>query len=86
LLDANHRQFVVWPQREGELTAFAPWLTHTHTMRWHAHYHTLGSGHVYQGGFKSFPVQENEQFYHVVRYVERNARRANLIQHAEDWC
>ena len=51
----------------------------------HTHYHTLGSGHVYQGRFKSFQVQENEHFYHVVRYVERNALRANLVQHAEDW-
>ena len=81
----NHWHFVVWPQREGELTAFAQWLTHTHTMRWHTHYHTLGSGHVYQGRFKSFQVQENEHFYQVVRYVERNALRANLVQQAEDW-
>ena len=80
----NHWHFVVWPQQEGELTAFAQWLTHTHTMRWHTHYHTLGSGHVYQGRFKSFQVQE-EHFYQVVRYVERNALRANLVQRAEDW-
>jgi len=81
----NHWHFVVWPQHEGELTAFTQWLTHTHTMRWHAHYHTLGSGHVYQGRFKSFQVQEDEHFYRVVRYVERNALRANLVQRAEDW-
>jgi putative transposase len=54
-------------------------------MRWHSDYPTLGSGHVNQGRFQSFPVQENEHFYHVLRYVERNARRANLVQHAEDW-
>ena len=54
----NHWHFVVWPQRVGELTAFTQWLTHTHTMRWHTHHHTFGSGHVYQGRFKSFQVQE----------------------------
>ena len=58
---------------------------HTPTMRWHTHYHTLGSGHVYQGRCKSFQVQEDEHFYQVVRYVERNALRANLVQRAEDW-
>jgi putative transposase len=55
------------------------------TRRWHIHYHTLGSVHVDQRRFKSFPVQENEHFYHVVRHVERNALRANLVQHAEAW-
>ena len=81
----NHWHFVVWPQRVGELTAFMQWLTHTHTMRWHTHHHTLGSGHVYQGRFKSFQVQGDEHFYQVARYVERNALRANLVQRAEDW-
>jgi putative transposase len=81
----NHWHFVVWPRQQGELTAFAQWLTPTHTMRWPTHYHTLGSGHVYQGRFKSFQVQADEHFYHVVRYVERNALRATLVQRAEDW-
>ena len=30
-------------------------------------------------------MQEDEHFYQVVRYVERNALRANLVQRAEDW-
>ena len=44
-----------------------------------------GSGHVYQGRFKSFPVQEDEYFYIVCRYVERNALRAGLVRRAEKW-
>ena len=27
----NHWHFVLWPQRDGQLTAFLRWLTHTHT-------------------------------------------------------
>jgi hypothetical protein len=57
----------------------------SHTQRWHAHRHSTGSGHVYQGRFKSFPVQEDEHFYTVCRYVERNALRANLAPGAERW-
>lgn len=34
------------------------WVSLTHTMRCHAHYGTAGQGQVYQGRFKSFPVQE----------------------------
>jgi len=81
----NHWHMVLWPRRDGELSAFLRWLTHTHTMRWHAHYHTSGTGHLYQGRFKSFPVETDEHFHTVVRYVERNARRANLVRRAEKW-
>jgi len=81
----NHWHFVLWPRKDGELSEFMRWLTVTHTQRWHAHHHTSGTGHLYQGRFKSFPVQSDEHFLTVARYVERNALRANLVQRAEDW-
>ena len=81
----NHWHLVLWPQKAGELTAFVRWLTHTHTMRWHAHYHTSGTGHLYQGRFKSFPIEADEHLLSVLRYVERNALRANLVKRAEQW-
>lgn len=40
---------------------------------------------MYQGRFKSFPVQEDEPFFTVCRYVERNALRANLVASAQQW-
>jgi putative transposase len=81
----NHWHFVLWPLEDGDLTAFCRWLTHTHTMRWRAHYHTSGTGHLYQGRFKSFPVEGEEYLYTVCRYVERNPLRAGLVQRAEQW-
>jgi putative transposase len=81
----SHWHMVVWPEQDGELSRFTGWLTLTHTQRWHAHRHSTGSGHLYQGRFKSFPVQDDEHFFTVCRYVERNALRANLVEHAEDW-
>ena len=69
---------VVWPRKDGELSRFVGWLTLTHTQRWHACRQSTGSGHVYQGRFKSFPIQEDDHFYAVARYVERNAVRAGL--------
>jgi putative transposase len=46
---------------------------------------TSGTGHLYQGRFKAFPIQKDDHFYTVMRYVERNALRANLVETAEAW-
>jgi putative transposase len=81
----NHWHLVVRPEQDGEMSRFLRWITATHTMRYHAHYHTSGTGHVYQGRFKSFPVQDDAHFLTVCRYVERNALRAKLVRRAEAW-
>ncbi len=60
-------------------------LTITHVTRWQRNYDRVGYGHMYQGRFKSFPVETNDYFCQVMRYVERNALRANLVSRAEDW-
>jgi putative transposase len=81
----NHWHLVLWPAQDGELSTYAQWLTVTHVRRWHEHQHTRGTGPLYQGRFKSFPVQEDEHFFTLCRYVERNALRANLVARAERW-
>ena len=81
----NHWHLVVWPRKNRELSDFMHWLTLTHTQRWHAHYQNIGGGHLYQGRFKSFPVQSDEHYLTVCRYVERNALRAGLVKRAELW-
>jgi putative transposase len=67
------------------LSSFLRWLTLTHSIRWHAHNHSTGSGHVYQNRFKAFAVAEDDHLLTVLRYVERNPLRAGLVQRAEDW-
>ena len=81
----NHWHFVVRPKTKHQVTRFFRWLTNTHTMRWHAHHGTEGTGHLYQGRFKAFPIEEDDHLLTVLRYVERNALRANLCERAEDW-
>jgi len=82
---SNHWHFVLWPQADGELTAFLRWLTLTHAQRWtHAH-GAVGHGHLYQGRFKSFPVQTDLHLLKTLRYVERNPVRAGLVRSAADW-
>jgi putative transposase len=81
----THFHLVVWPREDGDLSRFMGWLTLTHTQRWHTHHKTVGMGHVYQGRFRSFPVQSDDHFLTVCRYVERNPVRANFVSRAQDW-
>jgi putative transposase len=81
----NHWHFVLWPENDGDLAGFMQRLTVTHVTRWQKFYDMVGFGHVYQGRFKSFPVETDDYFYQVNRYTERNALRANLVKRAEDW-
>jgi putative transposase len=84
-LMSNHWHLLFWPREDGELSEVMRWLTVTHTQRWHANRHTSGTGPIYQGRFKSFPVESDDHLLTVVRYVERNALRANLVERAADW-
>ena len=85
LLMPNHYHIVLRPLIDGEMSRFMAWVGGTHTMRYHAHYHTSGMGHVYQQRYKSFPIQNDEHFFVACRYVERNALRAGLVDRAENW-
>ena len=76
----NHWHFVVWPEWDGDLPAFMQQVTNTHVKRWKEHRHEIGYGHLYQGRYKCFPVETEDYFYQVVRYMERNALRANLVE------
>jgi len=81
----NHWHLLLWPVADGDLGTFMQRLTTTHVRRWRLHRRSVGRGHLYQGPYKSFPVQEDDHFYAVARYVERNALRAKLARTAEAW-
>jgi len=81
----NHWHLTLYPKKDGDIQLFMRWLSMTHTQRWHSQHKTTGSGHLYQGRYKSFLVQEDEHLLQLFKYVERNPLRAKLIQKAEDW-
>ena len=66
------------------MSAFFRWLSQTHAMRWRVAHRNVGYGHLYQGRFKNFTVQE-EHLLTVLRFVERSALSARLVTRAEDW-
>lgn len=81
----NHWHLVVSPMVDGEMGRFGQWLGLTHTQRYNAHYRKTGEGHLYQGRYKSFLVQDDDHFLAVCRYVERNAYSAKLCKTVDSW-
>ena len=82
-LMTNHFHLLLWPHKDGDLSRWMQWLMTSHVRRYHRHYKT--SGHVWQGRFKAFPVQSDEHYLTVLRYVERNPLRANLVDRSQHW-
>jgi putative transposase len=82
-LMSNHFHLVLWPREDDHLSAYMGWLSTAHVRRYHQHYHS--SGHVWQGRFRAFPIQEDDHLLSVLRYGERNPVRAGLVERAQDW-
>jgi putative transposase len=76
-LMSNHWHLVLWPRRDGELTAFMRWLTLTHTQRWKQAHAAVGDGHLYQGRFKSFPIEQDK---HLLKRTEGDANHLQFIK------
>jgi len=81
----NHWHLVVRPRTSEALGRWLGWVGVTHVRRHHEHYRRRGGGHLYQGRYKSFPVESDEHFLTLCRYVEANPRRAKLVSRAEAW-
>lgn len=79
----NHFHLVLWPYEDGDLSRWMQWLMTCHVRRYHRHYNTYG--HVWQGRFKAFPIQQDGHYLTVLRYVESNPLRAKLVKRAENW-
>ncbi len=79
----NHFHLVARPQADGDLSRWMQWLLTTHVRRHHRAYQT--DGRIWQGRFKAFPIQHDTHLLTVIRYVERNPLRANLVTNAIDW-
>lgn len=81
----NHWHLMINPVNDGDMRLFMNWLTNTHTRRWHLSKDTVGQGHLYQGRYKSCMCQNDDHFLTMIRYIERNALKANLVRRAEQW-
>ena len=82
---ADHWDLVLRPDDTPGLMRFMQWVTATHAIRWQQFHQSRGQGSVYQGRYRSTPLDGPSSLIHVCRQVERNALRERLVQRAQDW-
>jgi len=81
----NHWHLVLLPNHDGDMGLFMHRLTNSHTRNYHVLTKTIGTGHLYQGRYKSFLVDNDSYLLALLKYVERNPVRAKLTEKCEDW-
>lgn len=79
----NHFHLLVSPERADDLSRWMQWFMTSHVRRYHRCYNS--NGHVWQGRYKSFIVQEDRHLLTVMRYIEGNPVRAHIVPSAKDW-
>lgn len=66
----NHFHLALWPINDGDISHYMMWLLTAHVRHYHQHYHS--SGHVWQGRFRAFAIEEDDHLLTVLRSIERN--------------
>lgn len=80
---SNHFHIVLEPSTLATLSRFMHWWLTSHVQHHRRRY--CGSGHIWQGRFKSFPIQQDTHFLMVLRYVLLNPVRAGLVSDPNHW-
>ena len=81
-LMSNHFHLLLRPTG-ASISRIVQSLLVSHTQRYHKHYRS--GGHVWQGRFKSPVIQNDEHALNVLRYIEANPLRAELVSRVEDY-
>jgi putative transposase len=68
---------------DGILSRGMAWLNGVYTQKFNRK-HGL-TGHLFQGRFKSKPVEDNMQLLMAARYITRNPIEAGIVDSAEQW-
>ena len=85
VLMPNHWHLLLYPKADGDLGTFMHRLSNAHTRKVHAKTKTNGSGHLYQGRYKSFLAGTDKYLLTLIKYIERNPVRAKIVRQCENW-
>lgn len=81
----NHWHLLLKTVNDGDMGRCMRALTQSHAQHMHIKNNTIGTGHVYQGRYKSHLVDTERYFLTVLKYIERNPVRAGLCESVVDW-
>lgn len=81
----NHWHFVVWPSDDDQVATFFHLLSTTHAVRRRRDTCTIGHGHIYQDRYRAHMIWTEVHYWNVLRYVESNPLRANLVRTSAKW-
>lgn len=81
----NHFHLLIYIEKDRDMQKFMQWVSLTHTQRWHKKNGTAGTGHLYQGRYKSYLIKDNNHLFMEMVYIERNPVRSKLVKEATEW-
>ncbi len=82
-LMANHVHLLVQTSEKGTISKIMQSLTVAHTRHYHFKYQRCG--HVWQGRFTSSIISDDQYMLNVMRYIEQNPLRANMVSAIGDY-
>lgn len=62
----NHWHLVPYPRNDGDMSEFMHWLTTIHVRQRRTFTKSVGEGHLYQGTYKSFPIEADKHLTTVI--------------------
>lgn len=81
----NHFHLLASPGGEGALGGFMHRALGGQAADFRTSTGTRGYGHVYGSRYWSRVIANDEEYLRVLRYVESNALRAQMVERAENW-
>ena len=81
----NHWHLLVKTFEDGELGRLMRRIAQVHTQHNHIRARSIGTGHLYQGRYKSHVIDSDNYFLGAIKYIERNPVRAMLCEAVEQW-
>ncbi len=82
VLMSNHYHLLI-RTRHGNLSRAIQWLGQTYSMWFNRRYNR--SGHLFQGRFKSFVIENDHYFTAMCLYIHRNPIRAGIVENVLDY-
>lgn len=79
----NHIHLLVEPMEDGALSKVMEYVTKAYAKYFNREYtHT---GHVFEGRFKSFLIEEKGYYFACSRYIDLNPIKAQMVKEPQDY-